>query len=65
MEHGNSRAIEPTADHYNGNDGDVDVDFEIAYVDGERALRLGAIQVESILEVVEWFSQHPSQSTRT
>ena len=48
------------ADHYNRNRDDIEFAFEIAVVDGERGSRLAEIQVESILEVVEWFSRHPS-----
>jgi hypothetical protein len=65
MEHANSGTPETPGDHYNVNHGDVEMDYDITIVDGERGRRLAIIQVESILEVVEWFSRHPSRSTTT
>jgi hypothetical protein len=36
---------------------DIEFEFDVIVVDGERGRRLAAAQVDSILEVLEWFSR--------
>jgi hypothetical protein len=61
MGHANSRSSEMvTNDRYA-----AEIEYDIATVDGEIGQRLAVIQVESILEVVEWFSRHPSRPSTT
>ena len=65
MENAGNGTPEMPGNHYDDNHGDVEFEYKIAVVDGERGRRLANVQVESILEVVEWFSRHPSRPTTT
>ena len=65
MDNANSVTTAQPSDHYNENHGAIEKEYDIALVGGERGRRLAAIQVESILEVAEWFSRHPSRPTTT
>jgi len=65
MENANDVARETVGDDYNSDGSEIEFEYDITVVDGERGRRLAVAQVESMLEVVEWLSRHPSQPTVT
>ena len=65
MENANDGTGEMSGDRYNGGGDEIEFEYDAVVVDGERGRRLAVVQVESMLEVVEWFSRHPSRPTTT
>ena len=49
---------------YNGIDGHIQIDYQIAIVSGERGRGLAVEQATSILEVLEWFGRQTNQPRR-
>jgi hypothetical protein len=44
---------------------ELQFDYEITTVDGERGRRLAAEQAAAILEVLDWFQDHPRPPAKT